>query len=279
CSLQPGDTRMRFARFCVGAVGRARDRGDRPRNPTASGRRRNPLAFDGLDRRVLLSSTWVGGSVGPAATPPSDSTPTVAIQGSFRTVWDSPTPVGYTPQQIRHAYGFDQIPLDGSGPTIAILEPGHDPKALSDLMQFDRLVEAPQVIPDPPSFTQVNEFSENTNYPTIEGAALSAETSLDIEWAHAMAPGASILLVEFNMTPGILPGTWNSSSGDIANAINTARNSPGVVAVSMSFGTRYTLFDSSFTTPGAHLGVTFVASTGDDGGVPQLPAASPSVVA
>jgi hypothetical protein len=34
----------------------------------------------------------------------------------------SPTPQGYTPAEIRHAYGLDQLALDGSGQTIAIVD-------------------------------------------------------------------------------------------------------------------------------------------------------------
>ena len=59
-----------------------------------------------------------------------------------------PPPSGvYTPAQIRHAYGVDQtflttptgseIPGDGSGQTIAIIEQGDDPKVVDDLDVFD----------------------------------------------------------------------------------------------------------------------------------------------
>ena len=50
----------------------------------------------------------------------------------------------FTPAQIRHAYGFDQLSFangrvhaDGSGQTIAIVEAFHDPKIASDLHYFD----------------------------------------------------------------------------------------------------------------------------------------------
>src|SRR5437762_5176661 len=56
-------------------------------------------------------------------------------------------PTGYTPSQIRHAYGFDQItylqqgnnvPGDGRGQTIAIVDAYDDPTAFSDLQKFDQ---------------------------------------------------------------------------------------------------------------------------------------------
>jgi subtilase family serine protease len=179
----------------------------------------------------------------------------------------------YTPAQISHAYGFDQLGLDGTGQTIAIVDAYDDPRIVSDLVQFDRAFG----LPDPPSFTKVNQnggtaFSWNDSW--------SDEISLDVEWAHAMAPGANILLVEAN----------SATYQDLGTAIDYARNQPGVVAVSMSFGggefSAETSLDSLFTTPAGHVGgfglpggVTFVASTGDDGAPGGYPAYSPNVVA
>ncbi len=90
--------------------------------------------------------------------------------------------------------------------------------------------------------------------------------------AHAVAPAANILLVEAN----------SNSFNDLFTAINTARNTPGVVAVSMSWGGSEflgeTSYDSDFTTPAGHVGVSFFASAGDGGAPPIYPAASPNVV-
>jgi hypothetical protein len=88
-----------------------------------------------------------------------------------------------------------------------------------------------------------------------------------------MAPQANIILFEAN----------SSSYADLLTAVNTARNTPGVTVVSMSFGSgefsSETLFDSYFTTPVGHTGVTFVASTGDNGAPGGYPAFSSNVVA
>ena len=88
----------------------------------------------------------------------------------------------------------------------------------------------------------------------------SVEESLDVEWAHAIAPQANIILFEANST---------SDSDLITTAVNTARNWPGVTAVTMSFGRSESSSDASeetvFTTPSGHSGVTFLASTGDSG--------------
>ena len=67
--------------------------------------------------------------------------------------------------------------------------------------------------------------------------------------------------------------------------MNVARNTPGVVAVSMSWGfnefRQETSYNSTFTTPAGHTGITFVAASGDSGaaGGPEWPSAAPTVVA
>src|SRR5262249_60125786 len=69
----------------------------------------------------------------------------------------------------------------------------------------------------------------------------------------------------------------------IQTAVNYARSQLGVVAVSMSFGGGEsggeTAYDTYFTTPGGHQGVTFLAATGDNGKPGGYPAYSPNVVA
>src|SRR5260221_5428384 len=105
------------------------------------------------------------------------------------------------------------------------------------------------------------------------------ETALDVEWAHAMAPGAQIVVVEAN----------SQALADLMAGVVTAANQPGVSVVSMSWGfiegldvlaADEALYDGAFTTPAGHTPVTFVASTGDFGSaVPEVPAVSPHVVA
>ena len=98
---------------------------------------------------------------------------------------------------------------------------------------------------------------------------------LDVEWAHALAPGAQILVVEAK----------SSSIADLMSAVNVARNTPGVSIVSMSWGGSEfrgeTGQDAFFTTPIGHTGITFLAATGDDSASSgaQWPASSPGVVA
>jgi hypothetical protein len=181
-------------------------------------------------------------------------------------------PVGNMPAQIRHAYGFDAITFnggtvagDGSGTTIAIVDAYDDPNAAGDLHQFD----VASGLSDP-VFTKVNQTGGSTMPSSNSGWAL--ETALDVEWAHAIAPKANILLVEAN----------SSSDSDLFTAVQYAASQPGVVVVSMSWGGGEFGFesswDSTFTTPAGHAGVTFVASSGDAGAPVSYPSASPNVV-
>jgi subtilase family serine protease len=187
----------------------------------------------------------------------------------------------FSPVQIRHAYGFDQISFgngkvqaDGSGQTIAIVEAFHDPQITSDLHYFDRRFG----LPDPSKFLEVDQNGGNA-FPALD-PVWSLETAMDVEWAHAIAPRANILLVEAN----------SSTFADFLTAVNFARYQPGVVVVSMSWGSTEfpseTGYDAYFTTPRGHIGgsglpggITFVASTGDSGAGTSYPAVSPNVLA
>ncbi len=169
-------------------------------------------------------------------------------------------PTGYTPAQIRQAYGFDKITFnngtvvgDGSGTTIAIVDAYDDPRIANDLHQFDLKFGLAD-----PVFTKVGQTGSTTALPAANAGWIS-EIALDVEWAHAIAPGANILLVEAN----------SASFGDLLTAVDYARHASGVVAVSMSWGgsefSSESMYDSHFTTPSGHGGVTFVASSGDTG--------------
>lgn len=177
---------------------------------------------------------------------------------------------GLTPAQVTHAYGLDAISFsngtvkgDGSGETIALIEAFHDPYLQSDLKIFD----AANNLPDP-QLSVVNLGGNQTD----DGWA--SEEMMDVEWAHAVAPGAKILVVEAR----------SQNQSDLIAAINVAKSTPGVATVSMSWGfsefPSETQYDSVFTTPSGHQGITYFAASGDSGssGGAEWPAASPNVV-
>ena len=185
---------------------------------------------------------------------------------------------GYTPAQIRAAYGISSLSYgstaaDGTGQTIAIIDAYNDPNITSDLAAFD----AAMGIAAPPSFKVVNQSGGSTLPSTDPNQGWEGEIALDVEWAHAIAPGANIILVEAN----------NASDQNLFAAVNWARQQAGVSVISMSWGSDDSLSNAStdqslssqyLVTPSGHQGITFVASSGDDG-KPNFPAESPSVLA
>jgi subtilase family serine protease len=185
----------------------------------------------------------------------------------------------YSPQEIRTAYGINQALLPngqqatGAGQTIAIIDAYHDPNIQSDLATFD----AAYGLQAPSSFRQVQMGGV-----TQVNTGWAGETALDVEWAHAVAPQANLLLVE----------APSADYSDLLAAVRWAASQSGVVAVSMSWGGsefyNETAYDGTFATPAGHVsgsalpgGVTFVASSGDQGAWygPEWPAVSPNVLA
>ena len=174
--------------------------------------------------------------------------------------------VCYTPTFIKKAYEFPSTSaLDGSGQTIVIVDAFGSPTITSDLALFDTVFG----IAAPPSFTIL---CGNGVCPTVPITAnpkhdvfgWSIETSLDVEYAHAMAPGANIVL-----------DVASTSSG---NAINAAEATaiqlyPGAV-FSQSFGIPEIFIHANNGqvmqaqanyAAGIAKGDTFFASAGDTG--------------
>jgi len=183
---------------------------------------------------------------------------------------------GFTPAQIETAYGFNQItfnggavPGNGAGQTIALIELDNDLTLNTDLGNFD----AAFGLPNPGSGWSLSVVGETGGAPpaTATTSSESIETALDVEWAHAIAPAANILVVEAN----------SGRDGDLYTAALQAASTTGVSVVSMSY-TRVELDldpdeEGYYLTPSGHSGVTFVAAAGDSAG-PNHPANSINVV-
>jgi subtilase family serine protease len=179
-------------------------------------------------------------------------------------------PTGYTPAQIEQAYGFNQISYaannnGGAGTTIAIVDAYSDPNVASDLAQFSKQFNLPAA-----NLKIVNE-SGGASLPA-GNTGWAGEISLDVEWAHAIAPAANILLVEAN----------SSYENDLMAAVQYAAAQKGVVAVSMSWGggefSGETSYDKDFIAPSNNPGVVFMSSSGDSGAPPEYPSISPNVL-
>jgi subtilase family serine protease len=101
----------------------------------------------------------------------------------------------YSPQQIRRAYGVDALTdagFVGKGETIVIIDSYGSPTIQEDLKAFDK----GYGLPDPPSLKVLAPLG-TVPFDPNNGTQVSwaAEATLDVEWAHAMAPGAAIVLL------------------------------------------------------------------------------------
>ena len=204
--------------------------------------------------------------------------------------------VVYTPAQIRAAYRLPVLPASttgltttvaaglGAGQTIYIVDAYAHPNALADLAAFSKKFGLPtctafsvattaKALPAVGSGCSVTVLYSAANA-TLTGkapaynAGWAQETALDMQWAHAIAPLARIVLIE----------SADASLAGLSNAVAVA-NRFGAGAVSMSFGAGegswVTGSDGSFR--GA--GMSYLAATGDSGAAVAWPAASPFVMA
>src|SRR5207302_708967 len=105
---------------------------------------------------------------------------------------DRLTPAPFTPDQVRHAYGIDAIPLfggttkaDGTGITIAIVDAFDDPNIAADLASFDSTYGTAanwlNARPVASFFTKVNQTGGSALPAANTGWA--GEIALDVEWA------------------------------------------------------------------------------------------------
>ena len=184
----------------------------------------------------------------------------------------SASPTGLPPSAIQSVYSLSGLTPSsgaGAGQIIAIVDAYHDPKALADLNTFNAQYGYPQLSTctslsqTGPCFEQV----DPQGTPKVNSGWV-LEESLDIEWAHAEAPGAKIVLVE----------AASNSNTNLFNAV-VAANNLGATEVSMSWGGGESSSETSYDADMAHTGTLYTASAGDSGHGAEYPAASPEVMA
>jgi subtilase family serine protease len=188
----------------------------------------------------------------------------VVVSPPLRTKGNAqPGVVGLTPNQVRHAYGFDLISNQGAGQTIAVIEAFGDPSIEKDLEKFDERFGLPPCTTSNGCLQVLSSNGKNQGTSQI----WSLETALDVEWAHAIAPQASIMVVE--------------SPSDILNGMLQAVDfavSHGATVVSMSWGGSEFPGENALDSHFLASNVSFVASSGDFGTGVIYPAVSPYVL-
>ena len=179
--------------------------------------------------------------------------------------------VGLTPAQIKRAYGFDQISNQGEGQTIAIVDPFDHPKIEQDLGNFDSQFNLPDCTTTNGCFQKVLVCDNNNTCPGTTDTNYqfwALEIALDVEWAHAIAPKANIVLVEVT----------GATLDVLLHGVDVAVSEHNPSVVSMSWGGPE--FDTEDSDEGHFVpqNVTFFAGAGDSGHGTLYPAASPSVM-
>jgi subtilase family serine protease len=206
---------------------------------------------------VLLCLGAFSGGLGVASTA---STPGLSEMMHFNlakaNVHPAATPTcsgsGFCPSGVRTAYSFNSLiansTMNGTGQAIVIIDACGDAAIASDVATFDARFGLPPI-----NLTVYQPQGRPCSNPTGWGL----ETALDVEWAHAMAPGAAIHLVEAKTASNSnLYGAWNYSLTHklglvFSNSWGGSGGCPTVAKSNLNFATK--------------LGVTILASAGDSG--------------
>jgi len=203
------------------------------------------------------------GSLSPGVTP-ATARHTVTAHGADEAV----APPGYSPAQMTAYLGLTG---DGKGQTIAIVDATDDPDIAADAETFSQQYGLPGVCGSggaPGDCFTLDVGQQSASAGSDPGWAL--ETSLDVEWAHAIAPDATIKLVE----------AASSDFASLFGAVATA-TATDPAAVSMSWG--YSGGEFSDETYYDHFcavsGTLCVVSAGDYGHPGSYPAYNPAVIA
>jgi len=202
----------------------------------------------------------------------------------------------YTPAQIRAAYGFPALPAGimtatqaaqlGAGQTIYIVDAMHDPNAAAELAAFNQKfglpgcttrmqgpgAALPLAAASPSACELVLVYTTSAGAVTASAPAFDAgwatEIALDLQWAHASAPLARLVLIE-------VP---DASVNSLLSGIRLA-NAMGPGIVSMSFGGAEGNWTASADSVFGGAGMSYLAATGDNGAGVSWPAVSDKVVA
>ena len=177
----------------------------------------------------------------------------------------------YGPDQVQAAYNEQPLfnrGITGKGQTIVIVDSFGSPTIQADLAVFD----AQYNLPAPPSFKIIQPAGKVPVWDPTDAngdVGWAGETTLDVEWAHSMAPGANILLVE---TP-VAETEGTAGLPQIVQAENYVINHHLGQVISQSFGATEGTFPSVASIAGlrgAYFNaqrnhVTVLAATGDAG--------------
>lgn len=171
-----------------------------------------------------------------------------------------------SPADVRAHYNIPNT-VTGFGQTIVIVAAAGSNNIADDCAKFSARYSLPAC--------NLTTIDLRANKKALSLSDWALEIALDVEWAHAIAPGAKIILVT----------AASSSVNDMIKAVQTGASQPGVTAVSMSWGANEFFSETTATFDGIfkqYPHIAFFASAGDSGNNgknQQWPAASPYVTA
>ena len=237
-------------------------------------------------RRLSLEQLHQGLVAAPNGQAPVDD---FAASGS--------TAATYSPAQIRAAYGLPALPASyaslsaaqlaqyGAGQTIYVIAAFDDQQIVGELGAFNQLFGIPActsktlataaTLPLSAPSANACEFYKVYSTPSASiaasapawNASWSVEIAMDVQWAHAIAPLARIVLVEAS----------DATSASMEGAIGLA-NKMGPGMVSMSFGGAEGSYVTGLDSYFQQAGMSYFAATGDSGEAVSWPSVSPYVV-
>ena len=167
--------------------------------------------------------------------------------------------VCYGPEQMREAYGVSSLyakGYDGSGKTIVIIDAYGSPTLDGDLAAFDGTWNLPAA-----NYSVVEPFGVDATDPS-NADGWAGETSLDVEWAHAIAPGATIVLVvaKSNNDSDILDATQYAIDNNIGDVVSQSFGEGESCMATADLTRQHKLFSQA-----VRQGITLFASSGDQG--------------
>ncbi|MGA2513866.1 MAG: S53 family peptidase [Candidatus Limnocylindrales bacterium] len=162
----------------------------------------------------------------------------------------------YAPKQIQAAYGFNTLyhmGVLGQLRTIVIVDAFDDPYIVSDLATFDSTFG----LPAPQAF--------NIIYPDGDGGynpGWASEISLDVEWAHAIAPAATIdlVLALSNSDEDLNSATKYAVDNNLGDVISQSFGEAECPAASSDVSALHSIYQEA-----TGKGITLLASSGDEG--------------
>ena len=179
----------RLATIAIGACGLAAAMAST--SPTASGPVRSPVSVSSVSASgQALADVAVRPGVQQAGRVQASPPTTADCQKAYKVAC-------YVPAQIQRAYDLPSLyasGVTGRGTTIVIVDSFGSPTIRNDLKVFDTTFG----LPAPPKFTIIQPAGRVPAYDpnNSEMVGWAGETTLDVEYAHVIAPGASLLLVE-----------------------------------------------------------------------------------